>query len=252
MRCCRPSRKPWSSLIGATTENPFFEVNSALLSRCQLYRFEALGSELVEELVRRALKDAERGLGALPLELEQGADALLAELSGGDARVALNALETAVLALGAKPGGEVRVVTLASLKDAAQKSPVIYDREDAHYDTISAFIKSLRGSDADAAIYYLATMLEGGEDPKFIARRMIVFASEDVGNADPQRPARGRRRLACRRVRGPAGVPHQSQPGSCLSVAGAQEQRRLHGHRRGGGRGAAAWQPCATAPSAQL
>ena len=172
-------------LIGATTENPFFEVNSALLSRCQLYRFEALGPELIEELVRRALKDAERGLGALPLELEQGADALLAELSGGDARVALNALETAVLALGAQPGGELLTVTLAAIKDAAQKSPVIYDREDAHYDTISAFIKSMRGSDADAAIYYLAAMLEGGEDPKFIARRMIVFASEDVGNADP-------------------------------------------------------------------
>ena len=106
-------------LIGATTENPFFEVNSALLSRCQLYRFEALGPELIEELVRRALKDSERGLGALPLELEQGADALLAELSGGDARVALNALETAVLALGAQPGGELLTVTLAAIKDAA-------------------------------------------------------------------------------------------------------------------------------------
>ena len=172
-------------LIGATTENPFFEVNSALLSRCQLYRFERLSPEHIEEVVRRALADDERGLGALNLELEQGAEALLAELSGGDARVALNALETAVLALGVHPGDQTRLVTIAALKDASQKAPVVYDREDAHYDTASAFIKSMRGSDADAAVYYLAAMLEGGEDPKFIARRMIIFASEDVGNADP-------------------------------------------------------------------
>jgi len=172
-------------LIGATTENPFFEVNSALLSRCQLYRFEPLPPEQVTGIVLAALADAERGLGALPLELEPGAEAFLAEVSGGDARVSLNALEAAVLALGARPGGPVTTVTIAALRDAAQKSPVIYDREDAHYDTISAFIKSMRGSDPDAALYYLASMLEGGEDPRFIARRMIVFASEDVGNADP-------------------------------------------------------------------
>ena len=172
-------------LIGATTENPFFEVNSALISRCQLYRFEALAPELVEELVRRALTDEEHGLGALPLTLEQGAEAMLAEIAAGDARIALNALEAAVYAAGVVPGGEPIMITLAALRDAAQKSPVVYDREDAHYDTISAFIKSMRGSDPDAAVYYLASMLEGGEDPKFIARRMIIFASEDVGNADP-------------------------------------------------------------------
>jgi putative ATPase len=173
------------TLIGATTENPFFEVNSALLSRCQLYRFEPLPPDLVERLVAAALTDRERGLGKLPLRLEPGADAFLAEVSGGDARVALNALEAAVLALDAQAGGPEQMVTVAALRDAAQKSPVVYDREDAHYDTISAFIKSMRGSDPDAAVYYLASMLEGGEDPKFIARRMIVFASEDVGNADP-------------------------------------------------------------------
>jgi len=172
-------------LIGATTENPFFEVNSALLSRCQLYRFDPLGPEQVTQLVRAALNDAERGLGGLPLELEDGAESFLAEVSGGDARVALNALEAAVLALGTEPGDPATVVTVAALRDAAQKSPVVYDREDAHYDTISAFIKSMRGSDPDAAVYYLASMLEGGEDPRFIARRMIIFASEDVGNADP-------------------------------------------------------------------
>jgi putative ATPase len=173
------------TLIGATTENPFFEVNSALLSRCQLYRFEPLPAGLVERVVAAALADRERGLGKLPLALEPGSYAFLAEVSGGDARVALNALEAAVLALGAEPGGPERTITVAALRDAAQKSPVVYDREDAHYDTISAFIKSMRGSDPDAAVYYLASMLEGGEDPKFIARRMIVFASEDVGNADP-------------------------------------------------------------------
>lgn len=173
------------TLIGATTENPFFEVNSALLSRCQLYRFAPLDPEQVEELVERALTDEERGLGRASLSLEPGATAFLAEISAGDARVALNALEVAALALGARPGGGPHTVTVAELRDAAQKSPVIYDRGDAHYDTISAFIKSLRGSDADAAVYYLASMLAGGEDPKFVARRMIVFASEDVGNADP-------------------------------------------------------------------
>ncbi len=171
-------------LIGATTENPFFEVNSALLSRCQLYRFEPLAGEVIEELVNRAVSDTERGLGALRLTLEPGAAAFLAQISAGDARVALNALEAAALALDADraPGTQV---TVAALRDAAQQSPVVYDRADVHYDTISAFIKSLRGSDPDAAVYYLASMLEGGEDPKFIARRMVVFASEDVGNADP-------------------------------------------------------------------
>jgi putative ATPase len=188
------------TLIGATTENPYFEVISALISRCQLYRFEPLPPDLVEQVVRTALGDEERGLGAKSVTLADGGLGFLAEISRGDARVALNALETAsrsraaaVRPAGASPaagGPGVRAtpvtLTVDDLRDAAQKSPVSYDREDSHYDTISAFIKSMRGSDPDAAVYYMASMLAGGEDPKFIARRMIVFASEDVGNADPQ------------------------------------------------------------------
>ena len=173
-------------LIGATTENPYFEVNSALLSRCQLYRFEPLGPEEIELLVRRALEDSERGLGGLPLRVGDEAIAFLVEVAHGDARVALNALETAARARGVARGGPAVVLALDDLRDAAQKDPVTYDREDAHYDTVSAFIKSMRGSDPDAVEYYLASMLAGGEDPKFIARRIIIFASEDVGNADPR------------------------------------------------------------------
>jgi putative ATPase len=172
-------------LIGATTENPYFEVNSALLSRCQLYRFEALPPEQVEQIVQAALDDGERGLGHRHVQLEEGGLALLVEAAHGDARVALNALEAAVRSRGPAASAGPLAISLAELRDAAQKAPVTYDREDAHYDTISAFIKSMRGSDPDAAVYYMASMLAGGEDPKFIARRMIVFASEDVGNADP-------------------------------------------------------------------
>ena len=172
------------TLIGATTENPYFEVISALISRCQLYRFEPLAPELVERVVQTALGDAGRGLGDKGVTLAEGGLPFLAEISRGDARVALNALETASRSRAA--GATSVTVTVDDLRDAAQKSPVIYDREDSHYDTISAFIKSMRGSDPDAAVYYMASMLAGGEDPKFIARRMIVFASEDVGNADPQ------------------------------------------------------------------
>ena len=198
------------TLIGATTENPYFEVNSALISRCQLYRFEPLPPELVEQVVQTALDDEERGLGGRRVTLAAGGLGFLAEISRGDARVALNALETAWrsraaagrAAAGASTSGAGAaggraagvgadaappvVLSVDDLRDAAQKSPVSYDREDSHYDTISAFIKSMRGSDPDAAVYYMASMLAGGEDPKFIARRMIVFASEDVGNADPQ------------------------------------------------------------------
>jgi len=181
------------TLIGATTENPYFEVNSALISRCQLYRFEALSAAQVEGIVAAALVDDERGLGGGAVALEEGGLAFLAEIARGDARVALNALEAAARSRGAAAGrvGDATgtsapvTLTVADLRDAAQRTPVTYDREDAHYDTISAFIKSLRGSDPDAALYYMASMLAGGEDPKFIARRMIVFASEDVGNADP-------------------------------------------------------------------
>jgi putative ATPase len=181
------------TLIGATTENPYFEVNSALISRCQLYRFEPLAPELVEQVVQTARRVMQRGLGDKAVTLADGGLGFLAEISRGDARVALNALETAwrSRAAAARPAAGSAAttpvtLTVDDLRDAAQKSPVSYDRADSHYDTISAFIKSLRGSDPDAAIYYMASMLAGGEDPKFIARRMIVFSSEDVGNADPQ------------------------------------------------------------------
>jgi putative ATPase len=168
------------TLIGATTENPYFEVNSALLSRCQVYELRPLAPEQVEELLRRALADPERGL-AEPPPVEDAALTMLAHRSGGDARVALSALERAVERSGGEP------VDVAAAEDALQRKAIDYDREgDRHYDFISAWIKATRGSDVDASLYYLAAMLEGGEDPRFIARRMVILASEDVGNADPR------------------------------------------------------------------
>jgi putative ATPase len=168
------------TLIGATTENPYFEVNSALLSRCQIYELRPLAGEQVEELLRRALSDPERGL-AEPPPVADAALAMLAHRSGGDARVALSALERAAER---SRGAEVDV---AAVEDALQRKALDYDRQgDRHYDFISAWIKATRGSDVDASLYYLAVMLEGGEDPRFIARRMVILASEDVGNADPQ------------------------------------------------------------------
>jgi putative ATPase len=169
------------TLIGATTENPYFEVNSALLSRCQIYEFRALEPRHIEEVVRRALGD-ERGI-ADPPDVSDDAIALLAARAGGDARVALAALERAV-ETARETGGEVGV---PEAEDALQRKAILYDREgDKHYDYISAWIKATRGSDPDASLYYLAAMLEGGEDPRYIARRMVILASEDVGNADPQ------------------------------------------------------------------
>ncbi len=170
------------TLIGATTENPYFEVNSALLSRAQVYELKPLEPGQVEELIRRALRDPERGLGATPPELAGDALEMLAQRSGGDARVALSALERAAERAG--PGGAVGV---GEVEDALQRKAVDYDRQgDRHYDFISAWIKATRGSDVDASLYYLAVMLEGGEDPRFIARRMVILASEDIGEADPQ------------------------------------------------------------------
>jgi putative ATPase len=164
------------TLIGATTENPYFEVNSALLSRCQIYELEPLSEEELALIVRR-------GADALEAELSEDLVALVARRAGGDARNALNILELAVQtarAEGVELGDD-------HVEDAARKRPLVYDKGgDAHYDFISAFIKSMRGSDADASVYYLAAMLEGGEDARYIARRMIVLASEDIGNADPR------------------------------------------------------------------
>jgi putative ATPase len=169
-------------LIGATTENPYFEVNSALLSRCQIYELLPLEREQVAELLRGALADPERGVREPPPVPDEVID-FLAIRSGGDARAAYNALdlacETAVRL--------ARPITVELAEDAMQKKAVLYDKGgDKHYDYISAWIKATRGSDVDASVYYLAVMLEGGEDPRFIARRMIVLASEDIGNADPQ------------------------------------------------------------------
>jgi putative ATPase len=171
-------------LVGATTENPFFTVNAPLLSRSLLFRLEPLAPADVETIVRRALTDAERGLGGHGLTLDPDALAHLVDRAGGDARGALNALEAAALVVEAR--GERRV-TLADVEDALQRPRVVYDRAgDQHYDVASAFIKSIRGSDPDAALHYLARMLAAGEDPRFIARRMVISASEDVGLADPQ------------------------------------------------------------------
>ena len=168
------------TLIGATTENPYFEVNSALLSRSQIYELQPLSDEQVKELLRRALADPEHGLSDPP-PIEDAALAMLAQRSGGDARVALSGLERAVERAQGKP------VDVAAIEDALQRKALDYDRQgDRHYDFVSAWIKATRGSDVDASLYYLAVMLEGGEDPRFIARRMVILASEDVGNADPQ------------------------------------------------------------------
>jgi putative ATPase len=169
------------TLIGATTENPYFEVNSALLSRCQIYELQPLDADDIEALLRRALTD-QRGIPDPP-PIDQQAIRMLAERSGGDARIALSALERAV-ERSARSG---EPVDIAAIEDALQRKALDYDREgDRHYDYISAWIKATRGSDPDASLYYLAVMLEGGEDPRFIARRMVILASEDVGNADPQ------------------------------------------------------------------
>ena len=168
-------------LVGATTENPYFEVNSALLSRAAVYELRPLSDAEVRALLVRALEDPERGVEDAP---PVAADALdfLAARSGGDARSALQALE-----LACRTVGEGDEVALAHAEDAMQRKAVVYDKGgDRHYDTISAWIKATRGSDPDASLLYLATMLEGGEDPRFIARRMLVLASEDVGNADPR------------------------------------------------------------------
>ena len=173
-------------LIGATTENPSFEVNAPLLSRSRVFTLEALDDEDIEVLVRRAADDEERGLGAMSPDLDDEAMAALVTLSNGDARSALNALELAVSAAEANGSGVCRV-TRELVEDAMQRQSLIYDRDgDAHYDTISAFIKSVRGSDPDAAVYWLARMVEAGEDPLFVARRLVVLAAEDVGLADPQ------------------------------------------------------------------
>jgi putative ATPase len=164
------------TLIGSTTENPYFEVNAALLSRCQVYELEPLSEEQLAVVVRRGAADLE-------VEIEDELVTRIAERAGGDARTALNILELTAQTAEA----EGVTISEAHVEDASRKRPLVYDKTgDAHYDFISAFIKSMRGSDPDASVYYLAAMLESGEDARFIARRMIVLASEDIGNADPR------------------------------------------------------------------
>lgn len=174
------------TLIGATTENPSFEVTSPLLSRSQVLMLEALSREQIALIVRRALEDRERGLGLLRVEVEDEALDHLVGISRGDARVALNALEIAAMATPPDPEGK-RIIVLSTVEDAVQHPALRYDKGgDQHYDLISALHKSMRGSDPDAALYWLGRMLEAGEDPLYIVRRLVRFASEDVGLADPQ------------------------------------------------------------------
>jgi putative ATPase len=171
-------------LIGATTENPYFSLVSPLLSRCLLTRLEPLAPSEIRELLDRALADRERGLGEHEVKVSEEALEHLAEIAGGDARVALTGLEAAVMAAEAKGLAEV---DRGLAEESIQKKAIVYDRQgDAHYDVISAFIKSIRGSDPDAALFWLVRMIEAGEDPRYIARRMVVHASEDIGLADPR------------------------------------------------------------------
>ena len=171
-------------LIGATTHNPFFFVNSPLVSRSQIFELRPLTEDELFTLLQRALADAERGLGCLKIKAEENALRHLAKIADGDARKALNALEIAALTTAPDKTGVVHI-DLAAAEQSIQKKAVVYDDEDAHYDTISAFIKSMRGSDPDAALYWLAKMIHAGEDPRFIARRIVICAAEDVGLADP-------------------------------------------------------------------
>ena len=172
----------WIILVGATTENPSFEVNAPLMSRSILFRLNALEDEDVKAILERALNDKERGLGLVDIEVQDDALDHIASGANGDARAALNTLEAASLIASTGKG----VLDLNAAEEALQRRALPYDKSgDWHYDVISAFIKSMRGSDPDAAVYWLARMLEAGEDPRFLARRMVIFASEDVGNADP-------------------------------------------------------------------
>jgi putative ATPase len=173
-------------LIGTTTHNPFFYVNAALLSRSQVFEFKKLSDDAVMSILKNALADKENGLGRIPVEMDENALRHLVKVSEGDARRALSALE--IGALTTRAGRDKKVnFTVKVAEESIQKKAVLYDRDgDGHYDTISAFIKSMRGSDPDAALYWLAKMIYAGEDPRFIARRIVICAAEDVGNADPQ------------------------------------------------------------------
>ncbi|MCG2722552.1 MAG: replication-associated recombination protein A, partial [Thermodesulfovibrionales bacterium] len=172
-------------LIAPTVENPFFYVNSALLSRSQIFELKPLTEDDILFVLKNALRDSEHGLGSMKISMDDGVLTHITRMSDGDARKALSALELACLTTPPDESGQVRI-TLAIAEESIQKKVVVYDKKgDQHYDTISAFIKSMRGSDPDAAVYYLAKMIYAGEDPRFIARRIVICASEDVGEADP-------------------------------------------------------------------
>ena len=173
-------------LIGATTHNPNFFINTPLTSRSLVFELKPLNETQIEEVLKRALTDTEKGYGQLPIILDDAASQFLASVSNGDARHALTALEIAILSTPPDDHGKI-YLSVEIIQDCVQKRKVSYDKtEDGHYDTISAFIKSIRGSDPNAAVYWLGKMLEAGEDPRFIARRLIISASEDIGNADPR------------------------------------------------------------------
>jgi putative ATPase len=173
-------------LIGATTENPYFEVNKALVSRSIIFELKPLTADNISTIILKAINDTEKGFGSLKAVIDDDALVFLSNVANGDARVALNAIELAVLTTEREGDGSIHI-TIDVAQQCIQKRALNYDKDgDNHYDTISAFIKSMRGSDPDAAVYYLAKMLYAGEDPKFIARRVIICASEDVGNADPR------------------------------------------------------------------
>ena len=173
-------------LIGATTENPYFEVNGALISRSRIFELKSLQTKDIKELILRAVNDKDRGMGSYNAKIDDDALEFLADMANGDARAALNAIELGILTTDRGEDGIIHI-TLEVAGECIQKRPVRYDKAgDNHYDTISAFIKSMRGSDPDAAVYYLARMLYAGEDVKFIARRIMICAAEDVSNADPQ------------------------------------------------------------------
>lgn len=173
-------------LIGATTHNPYFYINTPLLSRAMVFQFHPLGDEEIKKILKNALKNRERGLGRYNIQITEEAIEYIVKMSGGDGRKALNTLELAVITSSPDKNGKIKL-NREIVKECLQERAIVYDRdEDQHYDIISAFIKSMRGSDPDAALYWLARMLVAGEDPRFIARRILICASEDVGNADPQ------------------------------------------------------------------
>ena len=237
------------TLIGATTENPSFEVISALLSRMRLLVLHPLSEENVATLVHRALADKERGLGETGLKLGVGAIDEIVRYAGGDARRALGTLEIA--AEFAQNAGAT-LITPEHIRESAQQKALLYDRAgEEHYNVISAFIKSMRGSDPDAAIYWMMRMVEAGEDPLFIARRMVIFASEDVGNADPARIASGDRGQGSGGLRRDARRRDPARAGRDLPGQCAEVQRLVSRDARGGRRCENAWRAAGAAAFAQ-